>query len=74
MNEELKEELKGEAKAVGLDLAEDSVEKVVEFIFAAFPKIAAATDNKVDDSIVPFLALAKPMIMDLVDKIDGKEN
>lgn len=73
MTEELKKELKEEAKKRGLDFAEESVKKTAEFLFDAFPKIAAATDNKVDDAVVPFLGLAKPMVMDLIDKIDGEE-
>lgn len=72
MTEELKAELKEEARAMGLDLAEETVEKAVEFLFAALPKIAASTSNQVDDAIVQFLPLAKPIIMELIDKIDGK--
>ena len=73
MNEELKAKLMEEAKKEGLNLAEDSVKKTIEFLFAAFPQIAAASENKIDDAVIPFLGLAKPLVMDLVDKIDGEE-
>ena len=70
--EELKKELVQDAKAKGLDIAEDSLKSLVEFAFDALPKIAAKTETKLDDMFVPVLALIKPTVMKLVDKLDGK--
>jgi hypothetical protein len=74
MTPELKEALIKDAKELGLDLIEDNVKKSVEFFFMAIPKIAAESENKIDDAIAQFLPLVKPMLMELVDKLDGEED
>ena len=73
MKPELKEKLKQNAKDMGLNMAEDSVKKALEFFFMAMPEIAKETENVIDDAVVQFLPLAKPMLMELIDKIDGQE-
>lgn len=73
MTPELKEALKKNAKEIGLNLLEDNVKKTVNFIFDAIPQIAAETDTPIDDALAQFLPLAKPIVMEFIDKIDGEE-
>lgn len=63
-----------ELKDAGLDIAEEMAVVAVKGLFAALPKVVAATENKVDDLIVPVLMVIQPKIMELLDKIDGKED
>lgn len=72
MNEALKpiiEELKKE----GIDLAEDLAAGAAKAIFRALPQVALATENKVDDVVVPVLTAFQPKVLELIDKIDGEE-
>jgi hypothetical protein len=70
----MKEKLLELAKVKGLVLAEDTAEKMVEFIFEGLDIVVAESENKIDDGL--YMAL-KPMMMQaiekLVDKIDGEE-
>lgn len=59
-------------KEAGLDLAEDVAGVVVEAVFDAAGDVVEATPNKYDDMMLPVLALVKPKLLDLVDKIDGE--
>ena len=63
------DELKGE----GLDLAEDLAIGVCKAVFRVMPKVAAATDNKYDDLLIPVVGVLEPKIMEMLDKIDKKE-
>ena len=71
--EELKKEFIEKGKELGLEIAEDSVAKLVELVFEMVPKFAAATENTYDDLAVSMLPLIKPKIMEFVDLIDKKE-
>lgn len=44
----------------------------VECAFALIYKYVETTDTKVDDAILPFLALAKEFVLAQCDKIDGE--
>jgi len=62
--------VKEELKAAGLELAEEQVKVVVEVLCAKAEKIAAASENKVDDALVAVIPMLKPFLLSLVDKID----
>lgn len=72
--EEILKMVADEFKAKGLDIAEDLAVNAVEAVFDVIPKITAATENTLDDMAVPVLALIKPKIMELLDKIDGEDD
>lgn len=61
-----------ELKKEGLDIAEDAVMSVVKVVFRMLPSVFLATENKYDDLTIPFLGILRPIIENLVDKIDGK--
>lgn len=73
MNEELKKKLLEDAKSEGLNLAEENVKKIAKFLFKIIPELAKETETSIDDHLAPFLVLAEPMVMELIDKIDGEE-
>lgn len=66
-------EIKAQLKAEGLDFAEESVKDIVENAFATINVIVKITENKYDDMALPLIELAKKVVMDAVDKIDGAE-
>lgn len=70
---EAKDLIKAELKAAGLDLAEDSAVLAVRAVLKAIPKVVAATDNKIDDLLVPLLQVVEGPLLSLLDKIDGEE-
>lgn len=74
MNEEMKKIIVEELKAVGMDIAEEAAEKAVKAIFKAIPKALAASENKMDDMLIPLLGLIEPKVMELIDGIDGKKD
>ena len=71
--DELKKELLEEAKKKGLDIAEDGLKNLAEFVFDMLPKIAEKSENSYDDILVPMLMMVKPKVMELIDQIDGQE-
>lgn len=71
--DELKKEFKEMAKAKGLDMAEDALKELLELALEMLPKLAAKTDNKIDDMVVPLLAMIKPQLLVMIDKLDGEE-
>ena len=60
-------------KKHGLDLAEDVTREIAIKLFEALPEIAEVTETKVDDAIMSALPMMKPFLMEMIDKIDGKE-
>jgi hypothetical protein len=72
MDETVKAELLADLKAQGLDVAEDALKGIVEAVFGAVEKLIQASPNKYDDMLLAFLPLAKPMVLELVDKVDGQ--
>lgn len=59
-------------KSEGVEILEDQAVSLVKGVFKALPKIAAATENKVDDLVVPLLMVVEPKILEVLDKIDGQ--
>ena len=59
-------------KEKGLDVAEDAAKLVVEAVFEFAEEAVLKTENKYDDVLVALLPVAKPLVLELVDKIDGK--
>ena len=70
MEETIKEAMKAEAmKQVEL-IANQGIKSTFALIYA----YVAATENKVDDAIIPFLQLAEKAILEQAAKIDGDTN
>ena len=70
MEETIKEAMKVEAmKQVEL-IANQGIKSTFALIYA----YVAATENKVDDAIIPFLQLAEKAILEQAAKIDGDPN
>ena len=70
MEETIKEAMKAEAmKQVEL-VAKQGIKSTFALIYA----YVAATENKVDDTIIPFLQLAEKAILEQAAKIDGDPN
>ena len=70
MEETIKESMKAEAmKQVEL-IANQGIKSTFALIYA----YVAATENKVDDAIIPFLQLAEKAILEQAAKIDGDPN
>ena len=70
MEETIKEAMKAEAmKQVEL-IANQGIKSTFTLIYA----YVAATENKVDDAIIPFLQLAEKAILEQAAKIDGDPN
>ena len=70
--QDIKKMIVDELKEAGVDIAEDAATAVVRAVFKVIPKVALATENKIDDMFVPVLGIIEPQIIKLVDKIDGK--
>jgi len=73
-NAELKKMVVEELKKEGLDVAEEAAVSLVKALFRVIPKVVLATENKMDDLLIPVLAVVEPKIMELLDKIDGKDD
>ena len=70
MEETIKDAMKAEAmKQVEL-IANQGIKSTFALIYA----YVAATENKVDDAIIPFLQLAEKAILGQAAKIDGDPN
>ncbi len=72
MNPEIKKIIEEELKAQGLEIAEEAAISAFKAIVKAAPRIAAITENKVDDFAVNILPFVETKVLDLLDKIDGK--
>lgn len=59
-------------KSEGLEIAEEQAVALCKGVFKALPKIAQATENKVDDLVVPLLLAVQPKVLEVLDKIDGQ--
>jgi hypothetical protein len=61
-------------KSKGLDVAEDAAVVVLEAVVEFIKEGAAESENKVDDLLVPLVDAVKPIIVQQLDKIDGKDD
>jgi hypothetical protein len=59
-------------KRHGLTFAEDASTVIIKGVFNAIPDIIKETENKYDDLLLPLLEIVKPVLLELVDKIDKK--
>lgn len=72
-NAELKKLIVDEFKAEGMDIAEDVAVRLVKAAFKVLPKVVLATDNKMDDLLIPLLAVVEKPVLQALDKINGHE-
>lgn len=70
MEETIKEAMKTEA----MKQVELIANQGIKSTFALIYTYVAATENKVDDAIIPFLQLAEKAILEQAAKIDGDPN
>lgn len=62
-------------KELGLEIAEETAEKVLKKTVEIVPEVCKMTETKWDDLIViPILAVIQPELLKIIDKIDGKED
>lgn len=75
MSEELtmKAKIAAILKENGLDVAEDAAVGACKAVFASAIAIVTMTENKYDDMLIPVFGLAQPKLLEVLDKIDGKE-
>ncbi len=69
-----KEEIVGILKEEGLDIAEDMAEVAVKAAFRVIAILIPKISNGLGAVIVPLLTYAEPLILDIIDKIDGEED
>jgi hypothetical protein len=62
--------LKGE----GLEVLEDNVVTTVRGVFKALPAIAKIIPGTLDDMAVQIIVALEPKILEMCDKIDGKDD
>ena len=71
--DELKKELLDALKAKGLDVGEDVAMELVKLVFPFLGRLVLLTENKVDDMLIAVLPIIEKQVIELLDKIDGKE-
>lgn len=60
-------------KKAGLNIAEDTVKAVIKNIVKPYAQdYVLASENKVDDIILPFLDQLEAALLGFADKIDGE--
>lgn len=71
---ELGEIIVAQAKADGLTLAEEAVEKLAKAAYAGFKQwgkeSAAVSENKIDDFLMPAFDFLDPLVLPQIEKID----
>ncbi len=60
-------------KGKGLDIAEEAAKLVVVETFAWLEEEVIASENKIDDVLIALFPLVQKLVLDQVDRIDGKE-
>lgn len=66
--------MQDETKKELIELAENLSADAVEAVFKILEIEIKASENKIDDAILPFLPMGKSFVLKYVDKIDGEEN
>lgn len=70
--DELKKQIIADAKAEGLEVAEDAAERIAIFALKVVDRIVNYTDNTYDDMVWGAVKTkAQEIVLELVDKIDG---
>lgn len=60
-------------KADGLDLAEAEAGLFYKHLKEWIQESAVVSENKIDDVIAPFISQLDPIMLPLIDKINGKQ-
>jgi len=68
---EIKKMIVEELKKEGIVVAEEAAVGAAKALFKVLPKVFAATENKVDDLVIPLLGVVQPKVLEMLDKIDG---
>ena len=75
MDEQVKEELKQDAKTEALEYAEDVTKETIEHVFEFAIDSINKYGNNMLKAIIPILQTAEQFLLELADKIDGvKDN
>jgi len=78
MDEEEKAEIKKmiveEFKKEGLDIAEDAAIRLAKMGFSITKKVLGITKNRLDDLLIPVIGVIEKPVLNLLDKIDNREN
>jgi hypothetical protein len=72
--DELRELLKAELKAEGVELAEESAKAAFKAILRVIPKFIVATKNPYDDLLLAVLPVLEPKVLELLDQINKADN
>lgn len=67
------QDLLNRCKQDGLELVEAEVGMFYKHLKEWFQESAVLSENKVDDVIAPFVGQLDPILLPLIDKIDGQE-
>lgn len=59
-------------KEQGLNVSEEVAMETVRAVFKALPIIAAVTENKYDDMLVPIISIIQTPLLEIIDKLDGE--
>jgi len=60
-------------KAKGIEVAEDALVLLLDEVLDYAAKKVIETENKFDDMLIAVLPIIKSQLVDLIDKVDGKE-
>lgn len=67
------DKLVGKLKDGGLDLAEDAAKHAATAVLDWVAESALESENKFDDLLAAIIPVVKPVVMEQLDGIDGKE-
>ena len=55
-----------------LEQVEGLTEAAINSVFVLIDKYIEETPNKIDDTVIPFLPMAKSFVLNYAEKIDGE--
>jgi len=61
-------------KEEGIEIAEEAAIATAKAIFKIIPVVVAATPNKIDDLLIPVLAVVKDPVIKVLDNINKADN
>lgn len=70
---EFKDAIIEEAKARGMDVAEDAVITLIDILEHGYIRFALSTDDKKDDFGIPVVSAVATVLREKADVINGKE-
>lgn len=74
ISDELKDEINETLSSAGMDVAEEAAVMVVEAAFALMALLIPKVSNGLGAIIVPMIAIVKPRVLEMLDKIDGEDD